>query len=583
MVAKSNPHQIDLAQYLAYHRIPKNHILIKIDEAVDFSFIYDLLKGKYCSNNGRTAFDPEKMVRIIILENLYNLSDVRVMEEISVNRAFEYFCHFSIYDTLPDPTTLCKFRKLRLDDTTMDEILVALTRQMIDKGVIKKDSGLAVDSTHILANTVKKVPERIMAKLAKNIFREQKEKDAGKDKDKKSAAVSPAYETAEPEVSAEGLSTDGSAVKETDIKGSSAQADAEKGSLVQKAVKKELSTKEAAEKGPSTQKTSPEELSTQEASEKESSTAKTVIEKISIKGSSELVLPDWEKIEDHEQSKQVMKEALEEVIEQADPELPSVKEAKEILNSELFLEQKGVRSLYDKDARVGRKSPTSDFFGYKTEIAMTEEGFITSLTTQPGNYRDGDQFSRLLDNAIKAGLRPAESYGDKAYFRPDILGRLADEGIKAYIPVSGCAYRINEELHRYNKDSDTWTCINGNESGTGHTLARKDRKSQLRYKYDREKCRNCKYREECIGKAKTVGKIMQVSKDAPDLYEQSQFSKKEDFYEHYKKRARIESKNAELKRFHGLKVSRAHGLNGTHVQSMFTCIAVNLKLIAKIA
>ena len=70
MVAKSNPHQIDLAQYLAYHRIPKNHILIKIDEAVDFSFIYDLLKGKYCSNNGRTAFDPEKMVRIIILENL---------------------------------------------------------------------------------------------------------------------------------------------------------------------------------------------------------------------------------------------------------------------------------------------------------------------------------------------------------------------------------------------------------------------------------------------------------------------------------------------------------------------------------
>lgn len=44
-----------------------------------------------------------------------------------------------------------------------------LKSQMVQKGVIHKDSGIAVDSTHILANTVKKVPERMMAMLAKRI------------------------------------------------------------------------------------------------------------------------------------------------------------------------------------------------------------------------------------------------------------------------------------------------------------------------------------------------------------------------------------------------------------------------------
>jgi len=60
--------------------------------------------------------------------------------------------------------------------------------------------------------------------------------------------------------------------------------------------------------------------------------------------------------------------------------------------------QKGLRSLSDKDARVGSKSKTSQFFGYKTEFTMTaDERIITAAEVHNGEYVDGKEFSDLLD------------------------------------------------------------------------------------------------------------------------------------------------------------------------------------------
>jgi hypothetical protein len=48
-----------------------------------------------------------------------------------------------------------------------------------------------------------------------------------------------------------------------------------------------------------------------------------------------------------------------------------------------FMEQKGVRSLVDKDASVGRKTKTDDFWGYKVETAMiTDERIMTAVTNK---------------------------------------------------------------------------------------------------------------------------------------------------------------------------------------------------------
>jgi hypothetical protein len=67
-----------------------------------------------------------------------------------------------------------------------------------------------------------------------------------------------------------------------------------------------------------------------------------------------------------------------------------------------------------------------------------------------------------------------------------------------------------------------------------------------------------------------------------EFYEMSQFQKTEEFKEKYKKRASIEGKNAELKRFHGLSRARGYGLLNVCKQSKLAAIATNIKRIAAI-
>ena len=84
----------------------------------------------------------------------------------------------------------------------------------------------------------------------------------------------------------------------------------------------------------------------------------------------------------HTEAKQTMKEYLESQIQIfeniIDPEIQSktlelIENAKEILDDPKFIEQRGVRSIIDQEARVGHKTKTDHFFGYKTEFAMTTD------------------------------------------------------------------------------------------------------------------------------------------------------------------------------------------------------------------
>ena len=55
-----------------YHIIPKNHILKRINSAISLNFVNNALKDKYCSNLGRPAKESEMLVRIVIIQYLYN-------------------------------------------------------------------------------------------------------------------------------------------------------------------------------------------------------------------------------------------------------------------------------------------------------------------------------------------------------------------------------------------------------------------------------------------------------------------------------------------------------------------------------
>ena len=304
-------------------------------------------------------------------------------------------------------------------------------------------------------------------------------------------------------------------------------------------------------------------------------------------------VPEYQEIEDHKEAKAVMKNYLETVIEKASTN-PSkdnketsnlIEKAKVILNDPKFINQKGTRSLIDEDARVGRKSKTQDFYGYKTEFVMTtEERIITSVRTADGAYIDGSYAEELLTQAKEAGVNIREVYGDKAYFRKFILDGIESVQARAYIPVSAVVYRLDETKFTYNKDSDEWQCMQGNTSierkyftGTSQGKFR----AGYKYYFDIAQCEKCPIHDECAGN--DTRRVLQVGLNTMQFYEISQYQKTEEFREKYKKRASIEGKNAELKRFHGLSRARGYGLLSVSIQSKLAAIAVNIKRIAAIA
>ena len=46
--------------------VPKNHILRKIDTAIDFSKIYEIVGNLYCQDNGRPGIDPVILFKIVL-------------------------------------------------------------------------------------------------------------------------------------------------------------------------------------------------------------------------------------------------------------------------------------------------------------------------------------------------------------------------------------------------------------------------------------------------------------------------------------------------------------------------------------
>lgn len=307
--------------------------------------------------------------------------------------------------------------------------------------------------------------------------------------------------------------------------------------------------------------------------------------------------PKYKEIEDHKEAKIVMKDYLETVINKVENSIgngnsdnvktkKTIEKAKEIISDPKFLNQKGVRSIVDEDARVGHKSKTQNFFGYKTEFIMTtEERIITAVKTADGAYVDGTYTKELIEQTLKAGVKIEEFYADKAYFRKPILDIIEEINAKAYIPVSESVYRIDESEFSYNKDSDEWQCSQGNITVKKKycKIKGKDRADREGYKYyfNLEQCKSCPKHDECA--KKNARRILHIGLNTTEFYEISQYQKSEEYLTKYKKRSSIEWKNAELKRFHGLSRARGYGLLSISTQSKLAAIAVNLKRIAAIA
>ena len=72
--------------------VPADHLLRKIDAAVDFNCICKIVVPLYSENYGRSSVDLVVLFKMVLIQHLYGLPSMRrTAEEVNLNMAYRWF------------------------------------------------------------------------------------------------------------------------------------------------------------------------------------------------------------------------------------------------------------------------------------------------------------------------------------------------------------------------------------------------------------------------------------------------------------------------------------------------------------
>ena len=129
--------------------VEEDNELRRINDLVDFSFIYEELQDNYCLTNGRNAIFPVRMFKYLLLKRMYKLSDKDLVNRSKHDMSFKFFLGMAPEDPVIDASSLTNFRKLRLKDMNLLDLLIQRTTEIaIEHGLIEIKAALIVDATH---------------------------------------------------------------------------------------------------------------------------------------------------------------------------------------------------------------------------------------------------------------------------------------------------------------------------------------------------------------------------------------------------------------------------------------------------
>lgn len=167
----SKQETLNLSPYMALYDliIPKDNMLRQINELVDFSFILDELQSKYCLDNGRNAIPPIRMFKYLLLKAIHDLSDADLVERSKYDMSFKYFLEMAPEEDVIDSSSLTKFRRLRLQDLNLLDLLIQKTVEIaLEKGLLLSKM-VIVDATHTKARYNQKSPKEFLQEKSKNV------------------------------------------------------------------------------------------------------------------------------------------------------------------------------------------------------------------------------------------------------------------------------------------------------------------------------------------------------------------------------------------------------------------------------
>lgn len=460
--------------------VPKNNKFRRLNELIDFTFVYDELKTKYCPDNGRMAEDPVRMFKYLLIKCISGLSDIDVVDKCMYDMSYKYFLGLSPESEVIEASTLCKFRRLRLKDTNLLDMLISKTVEIATKHGISLSNRIIVDSTHTEARSNPVIQAVALRKQAHLLIKTAKGIDAS---------------------ITDNMPADYS------------------GDNLDKA----------------------------------------------MEYTSDLLR--------HIKGSHLYKD------------IPTVSEKANMLEEMADDISDHYTISVDPDARVGHKSRDTEFYGYKTHIAVTPEHIVVAAAMSSGEKNDGPFLPELISKAKRNIPELEEVIGDGAYSSTENLSRANAENITVVAKLNKAINAKREDLFTYNKDAGMMVCP------AGHMAIRKSKASRVEkvkrnggtdYFFDIMKCRVCKHNDLCGYKKGQETKTYRQTEPTEMQKKQYEYQQTDEFRDKYRERYIVEAKNSDLKNNYGMDRADGYGMESFKMQGALSIFSSNMMRIMRL-
>ena len=153
--------------------VPQDHLLRKIDKAVDFTHIYEFVEGCYSEENGRPSIGPVVLFKLVMIQHLFGIRSLRQTQaEAEVNVAYRWFLGYTMSQPIPHFSTISYAFRHRFTEEIVEKVFRWILEEIAKAGYLRPEV-VFIDGTHIKANAnMKKHVKKEIPKAAR-VYEEQ--------------------------------------------------------------------------------------------------------------------------------------------------------------------------------------------------------------------------------------------------------------------------------------------------------------------------------------------------------------------------------------------------------------------------
>lgn len=163
--------------------VPEEHLVRKLEKAIDLSFIYELVKDLY-SPYGKESIDPIVLIKLNIIQYMFGIRSMRqTIKEVEVNTAYRWYIGYGLLEKIPHFSTFSKNYTRRFEGTDLfEQIFTRIISEIIKYGFIDVEN-VFIDGSHIKANANTHKSQKAMVEKSAKFYETELQREITKDRE----------------------------------------------------------------------------------------------------------------------------------------------------------------------------------------------------------------------------------------------------------------------------------------------------------------------------------------------------------------------------------------------------------------